>query len=254
MSNFLDMIDKYKFGLIAALTTYVLIFVYLQMATFEEVVHYEPFHDGAHVETPEEEIELKPENIMAPANLNGEVKNISRDVNDDRPQSYSNWSANKSVADVEAEYKKLEQEMYAQSGGAKTREEIRKQFEAQKKADMDAAKNKNNTSSAPNSGDTGYKGSVMADWQLEGRTPHQNNNWYVRVPGYLCGKGSGHVMVRIKVNQNGNVIDATYSASESSGANQCMIDNAVKYAKMSRFNYGSQSVQSGYILYTFVSQ
>ncbi len=256
MNNFLDAIDKYKFGLIAALTAYVLIFVYLQMSSFQEVIHYEPFHDGSFVEIPEDEIELKPENILAPAEFTGEVKNISQDANDDRPKAYQNWSANKSVEDIEKEYRDLEQQMYEEAGGDKTREQIRQEMDARKQAELEQAKkneaNKNSTPS--NSGNTAYAGNVLAKWELSGRTPHQNNEWHIRKPGYMCGRGSGQVMVRIKVNQNGNVIDASYSPSESSGANQCMIDNAVKYAKMSRFNFSSTGVQSGWILYTFVSQ
>lgn len=259
MSNFLDAIDKYKFGLIAALTAYVFIFMYLQMNSYQAVIHYEPFHDGAFIEIPDEEIELLPENIMVPANYSDQVKNISRDQNDERKSSYENYSANKSVADVEAEYRKLEQQMYDEAGGAKTREEIQKEMEARKNAAMEEVRNNdNNANTTPvNGGDTKYAGSVMADWVLTGRNPHQNNEWHVRKPGYMCGYGSsGRVTVLIKVNQNGSVISATYDAGQSSGANQCMIDNALKYAKLSRFNYsGSASnSQSGRITYTFISQ
>lgn len=255
VSNFLDTIEKYKFGLIAAITTYVGVYIYLHMATYNAPVEFEPFDDGSYVEVPDEEIELKPENIMNPADFSEDVKNVSRDVNDDRERSNDNWSPNKSVADVEAEYKRLEEQMYQEAGGDKTREEIRKQVEAKKQADLEAAKKQqNNTQSTPNSGEKAAAGSVLAEWELDGRSPHQNNSWHVRVPGYLCGSGNGSVMVRIKVNQNGNVIEASYSPSESAGANQCMIDNAVKYAKLSRFNYSSKTVQSGYILYRFVSQ
>lgn len=256
MSNFLDAIDKYKFGLIAALSFYVMVFVYLQMATYQAVVHYEPFHDGSYVEIPEEEIELKAENILSPENFTGDVKNTSRDVNDGREKTYNNdFSPNKTVADVEAEYKKLEQQMYEEAGGDKTREQIKKEMEARKQAELDAAQKNNKTAPTnTNSGDKVYAGNVMAEWELSGRTPHQNNEWYIRKPGYMCGKGSGRVMVLIKVNANGNVIEASYSSSQSTNANQCMIDNALKYAKMSRFNYSSSGVQSGHIAYVFVSQ
>ncbi|OFZ56621.1 MAG: hypothetical protein A3D92_10660 [Bacteroidetes bacterium RIFCSPHIGHO2_02_FULL_44_7] len=227
------------------------------MVTYPAPVYYEPFDKEAYVEVPEEEIELTPDNILTPVDFNADVKNIARDVDDDRKQSYDNWTANKSVADVEAEYRKLEKQMYEEAGGDKTREQIKKEFDAKKQADLDAARANQNTNTPPtNGGETAFKGSVLADWQLEGggRTPHQNNDWYIRKPGYMCGRGAGSVTIRIKVNQNGNVTDASYSASESQGANQCMIDNALKYAKMSRFNFSSKTSQSGFIRYTFVSQ
>ena len=257
MNNLLGAIDKYKFGLIAALTAYVLIFMYLQMNSYQAVIHYEPFDDGARVEIPEDEIELLPENILVPQDFNGEVKNISRDANDDREKSNKNWSENKSVADVEAEYKKLEQQMYADAGGSKTRDEIRREMESRKEKDLEKVKNQNTNSTPTNGGDKVYSGNVMVDWSLTSRNPHQNNNWYVRNPGYTCGyASSGVVTVIIKVNQNGDVVTATYDAGQSRGANPCMIEQAIKYAKLSRFNYsaGAESSQTGRITYTFISQ
>jgi len=97
----------------------------------------------------------------------------------------------------------------------------------------------------------------MVEWSLADRNPHQNRNWYVRNPGYTCGPGSnGTVTIDIKVNQNGDVSSVAYNPSRSSGANPCMIEQAEKYAKMSRFMYSADApkIQSGTIIYRFVSQ
>lgn len=255
MNNFLDAIDRYKFGLIAALTVYVLVFMYLQMSSYQAVIHYEPFYDGAYVEIPKEEIELLPENIMVPANYSNEVKNMARDVNDTRERSYENYSQNKSQADIDAEYKALEQEMYAEAGGSKTREEIRKEIDRRKEADANKPVTQNKPAQV--GGDKVFAGNVMVDWSLAARSPHQNNNWYVRNPGYTCGYGSsGTVSIIIKVNQAGNVVVATYDPSQSNGANACMIEQATKYAKISRFAYSGSAPksQTGRITYTFISQ
>jgi len=257
VDNFFDFIDKYKYGLLAALGVYVIIFIYLQMDSFKLVVPYEPFHEGARVDVPEDEIDLLPENIMVPAGMTDEVKNISRDMNDERDRSNENWSQNKTVADVEEEYRKLEQQMYEEAGGSKTREQIKQEMEARKEAAIEAAKQNESTPNTPqsNGGDNAFGGSVLADFELKNRTAHQNNLWHIRKPGYMCGHGSrGKVVVSVKVNQNGNVTSA--SVLQSSGANQCMIDNALKYAKLSRFNYSSSAptIQTGKIIYQFVSQ
>jgi len=255
VNNFLDAIDRYKFGLIAALTVYVLVFMYLQMSSYQAVIHYEPFYDGAYVEIPKEEIELLPENIMVPANYSNEVKNMARDVNDTRERSYENYSQNKSQADIDAEYKALEQEMYAEAGGSKTREEIRKEIDRRKEADANKPVTQNKPAQV--GGDKVFAGNVMVDWSLAARSPHQNNNWYVRNPGYTCGYGSsGTVSIIIKVNQAGNVVVATYDPSQSNGANACMIEQATKYAKISRFAYSGSAPksQTGRITYTFISQ
>ena len=102
-----------------------------------------------------------------------------------------------------------------------------------------------------------FSGNVMVEFELSGRNAFKNDNWYVRNPGYTCGKNSnGLVVVQIKVNRNGNVVFAQVNSSLSNGASDCMLKKAVEYAKKSRFNYSSASAQtqSGLIKYRFVAQ
>jgi hypothetical protein len=51
-------------------------------------------------------------------------------------------------------------------------------------------------------------------------------------------------------------VKAVYDPSKSKNPTECMIEQAEKYAGMSRFNYSSSASaqQNGYILYQFVSQ
>ena len=53
---------------------------------------------------------------------------------------------------------------------------------------------------------------------------------------------------------NGDVVSATYDEIQSQSANSCMIEQAVKYAKMSRFSFDNKKSQAGRITYTFVTQ
>jgi hypothetical protein len=253
--SFLEAIDKYKFGLLAALAVYVGIFIYLNMDFYTTYFAIEPFYkDGSHVEIPEDDIHLRPENILVPAQFSGDVKNLSVDANDKRKASDENYSALKSVAEVEAEYKALEQKMYDEAGGAKTREQIRKEMADRKLANAANTPDKN-PNVAHNDGLNKVGSDVLAKFSLGVRTPHQNNDWYIRKPGYKCENGAqGKVMVLIQVSSSGTVTNATYDPSQSIGANACMIKYAVEYAKKSRFNYsGSASkTESGWILYTYV--
>ena len=204
---------------------------------------------------PKDEIELRPENIMLPSDFNGEVKSISRDANDKREKSYEKYSQNKTAAQIEADYKALEQQMYEDAGGAKTRDQIRKETKEREKTNNAIKPIDNKTSQT--GGDIAYAGNVMVDWSLPERDAHQKNNWYVRNPGYTCGHGStGRVTIMIKVNPNGNVMGAEYDPAQSSGANACMIEQAIKYARMSRFSYSGSAanLQPGRITYTFISQ
>ena len=92
MNRLLDAIDKYKFGLIAALMAYIFIFMFLQMESYTQYTPIEPFHDGSYVEDPAV-IPIKQDNILAPADF-GDVKNMSRDVNDSREQSNEKYFQN----------------------------------------------------------------------------------------------------------------------------------------------------------------
>jgi len=255
MSRFLDLIDKYKFGILAALTSYVVIFMYLKMDSYQRYYPFEPFHDGSYVELTKEEIQLTQDNIMMPENFRmEEVKNLIKDRNDPRETSYDDYMQNMSAADVEQSVYDLEKEMYEEAGGAEERERIKQMMEARREQEQEQNQQQNTGSN--NQSDKTYAGRTLVEWELSGRKPHQNNDWYVRNPGYTCGYGaSGVIVIDMKVNKNGNVISAAINSGMSSG-NSCMMEQALKYAKMSRFNYtgSAPSSQSGRIYYTFVSQ
>ncbi len=254
MNRILDAIDKYKFGILAALSSYVLIFMYLKMDSYERYYPFEPFHDGSYIELTNEEIQLTTDNIQTPENFSLEdIKNLTKDRNNSRETSYEDYMQNMSAADVEQSVYDLEKEMYEEAGGAEEREKIRQMMEARKEADQQG---KDQNAAENNSSENVYAGRTMVEWELSGRKPHQNNDWYVRNPGYTCGYGaSGVVVVDIRVNQNGNVVSASVNSGMSNG-NSCMLEQALKYAKMSRFNYSGSAPgsQSGRIFYTFQSQ
>lgn len=96
----------------------------------------------------------------------------------------------------------------------------------------------------------------MVSYKLENRHPHNKNDWHIRNPGYTCNNSNGKVVIAIRVNNNGDVIQAKYVPELSNNANSCMIEQAERYAKMSRFAYSSSApkAQDGYIYYTFVSR
>jgi hypothetical protein len=252
-----NIIDKYKFGILAAFATYIGIFMYLQMKTYSQYFPVVPFSDVSEVVIEEKLIEVTPENIEILKNQNaGKAKNIARDKNDTRKRSDENWTQNKSASQVEQSVKDYEKKLFQEAGGDAKRQSIKKEMDArnnQKTTTNSGSKEK--SSSNQNGGNTAFSGNVMVDWSLSGRNPHQNNNWYVRNPGYTCGYGSsGRVSVKIKVNQNGDVIEAIPTGS--AGSNSCMIEQAVKYAKLSRFNYSGTAAktQEGTIIYTFEAQ
>lgn len=255
MNNFFESIDRYKYGIIAALASYMLIFAYLQLDTYPmgSVEPYEPFYEGSYVETPE--IQMKQENIEVPQDFKKqEFANMAKDVSDKRKTSYENYSANQSAEDVVNKVLADEKKYYSETGEAQKREKIRQEMDKRKNENI-TKDNTTNTNKTNPGGDTGYKGETMIKWELNGRSPYQNNEWHVRNPGYTNYR-SGFVVINIKVDQNGKVISAVPNREKSSGATEDMIATAVSYAKKSRFNFSSSAPasQSGWISYTFQSQ
>ena len=107
----LEFIDKHKFGLLATFATYIVIFMYFQMDSYTRSWVIEPFHDGSYVESPEEAIELEPDNIEVPQDYDGIIRNLVADANDERKRSYDDYSENKSPEQVANDIKALEQQM-----------------------------------------------------------------------------------------------------------------------------------------------
>jgi hypothetical protein len=94
----------------------------------------------------------------------------------------------------------------------------------------------------------------MVDFSVSGRNAYEQNTWYVRNPGYTCGfNASGTVYIEIEVSNSGRVAVAQYVAAKSTNASACMIEQALKYAKMSRFTDGGATAK-GYIKYRFEAQ
>lgn len=71
-------------------------------------------------------------------------------------------------------------------------------------------------------------------------------------PIYTCIDG-GFVYINIKVDNQGNVVDASNNKSKSKTNNECLIETALKYAKRSKFNtdFDADDSQKGYITYDF---
>ena len=259
MNKFFYLMEKYRYGILAVVILYLGIFVYLQLTTYQKTYIVEVWDERAELRP--EEIEIKPENIEF-EKTPSDVKSISKDVNDKREKSFEEWDENKVVVKhsptkVQNSVKELEKKFFSETGEAQKRTKIIE--ETQKLKDEKKANDtkKNTPETEVKGGSKSFAGNVMVEWELTGRSPHQNNNWNVRNPGYTCGLGAdGVVLVKIKVASSGNVISVTYVSSMSSSANPCMIEQAKKYAAMSRFMFSADAppFQEGTIKYTFVSQ
>ena len=253
MNNFFEFVEKYKYGIVAALISYMGIFMYLQLTSVPDYFEIKAFNEGARIEIPKEEVVVDKDNIEVPSDFNqGKVTSTARDQNDTRDRSSEDWSSTMSDEEVEEKVREEERKMFEEAGGDLKRKAILDQAKEENKRDKDKpSQTKNTTSSSANAAE----GTVMVEWSLKGRKPHLNDEWHVRNPGYTCGKGArGKVVVDIKVGQDGRVKSASCDEGASSISSPCMLEQALKYAKMSRFNTSNITVQSGKIHYIFVAQ
>jgi hypothetical protein len=243
--------------LIGILTIYVGVFVYLEMTTVRKETAIEADEFSVSIEEVPEEIELTLEQAQA-FQTGGDVRNIVRDASDSRQRSQQDWSQDAASSsrsgNPEQSARDFEQSLYDEFGGAKEREKIKSESAERLKTKNNGNAGKVNSNINQTGSPNQYAGSVMVDFSLPGRTAFENKKWNVRNPGYTCGyNSSGTVVINITVSNAGRVIAKSVDNNRSTSTTPCMVEQALKYAGMSKFNSGSGNV-SGYISYRFVSQ
>ena len=250
--------EHYLKALIVVLSLYVGSFVYLELTTVkkEELLSDEGLYEVALEEVSEEQKEqIRQE--MEVQQQSGELRSIARDANDTRPSSYENWSAQTGGANQgnpEQTAHDYEAEVFAQTGGAAARERIvqesNKRIQQLKQQGQTPQASTSTGAAQPNQ----FAGAVMVDFSVNKRSAYESNTWYVRNPGYTCGfNASGLVYLQIEVNAAGRVSEVNYVAAKSKNASACMIEQALKYAKLSRFSVGDGN-SAGWISYRFEAQ
>ena len=245
MEKFFYYIDKFKYGILAALATYVFLFTYMQLKYFDQLVPIERMFNESRVDIPEDEIELKPENIqVSPEFQGGEVKNTTKDLNDKRLFSEKNWS--QQVGNQQNKQSGNNDNSF--SDERKHLEEIQKQVNERNNKTAPVKSTTPSNSNSSSGSKFAFKGNALVSYDVPTRT--ESN---LEAPGYSC-KGAGKVAIKIRVDSYGGVTSVKYDVSKSNGADQCMIDLALSYAKSrSKFTGGSGNAD-GYIYYTFVAQ
>ncbi len=152
----------------------------------------------------------------------------------------------------------FEKKQFELTGGAAEREKIQKEMDQRKKEREEREKKRQQQKQDGGSGlkageNSGVKGSTLMSYNLNGRKAYQKNDDYIKIPGYMCGKGiSETIVVKVKVNSNGDVYWAQSQAPPT--ANQCCVELAERYAKKSRFEYSEKPIEEGTITYSFKAQ
>lgn len=192
-----------------------------------------------------EEMPEEMKEMMAPKK-NEPVSNKTFNTEDKRDyseQKYDSRTEKSIQEEVEKELKEFEAKEFAK-------------YKKEKPQDVTVNKEENKTKTNKGDGEEvktssgSFKGSVTAMYELIQRRDEK-----LPIPAYIC-KGSGTVKVNISVDREGLVIEATIDKRGSNYKEACIGENALVYAKKSRFSVSTVApeLQNGWILYTFISQ
>lgn len=260
MHRLTDFIERHKYGIMITLLIHVAVFVYFQIATYEEAVIYDAWDfQGRNIESPDD-IQITPDQIQTPQeqelfNPQEKVSSFVKNENDKRDRSFDKeikyTSSQGDAESIEDEFhESLRKEMLGQKETQDSKNPANDNIEMENhKTKKENEKNNSNSGSNEAVG-----GQTMVSYRLENRHPLNHNDWYVRNPGYTCGDVDGVVKVLVEVAQSGDVVDAKVLEAQTQNATPCMLEKAKEYALKSRFNYdgGADKKQQGIITYRFV--
>lgn len=255
MQKIIFFIERHKYGLLSALTIHIIVFLYLQMNTYEERIIIDSWSfQGKNIEPPDnieiavEQIITPEEALLSPENMKDITSHV-KNSNDQREQSADAMNYYSSNQDAVQNIKNFEQSVIDQLN------ENHDKNGSEESQNMDLVNSDEQSENPTVQGsEKGYIGETMVSYDLLNRIPLNNNDYYVRNPGYTCGNVNGRVVVQIKVDNSGDVKYAKVVPTMNVNATSCMISQAEKYAAMSRFNFDGSSpkLQVGTITYNFV--
>lgn len=241
-------IIKYRWALIG--TFFLHLGLMLYMNTLEVPAPYQPL--GQLEEIPivlEPQPEVKPEDKKDPQLIeqNGKVSNVAANERDKTGETNKRYDARNLDEQVEKELRDFEKNAFNElAAGRKTDVVINDEKDKSKVKE----KTNENTTNANDVSKVRAPGRVTGKYDLGGRA-HE----YFAIPAYVC-KGSGTIVLRIKVNRNGKVTGAEIDQSASSYSEACMGENSIKYVYKCKFEAGTQwpEPQTGTVTYTFIAQ
>lgn len=121
------------------------------------------------------------------------------------------------------------------SGSLSAKSEIKKRYEASKGNNTTDDLKKTNV----------FRRNTTISYSLKDRMHTKLPN-----PIYTC-EQNGKIVINIKVDRYGNVLEAQHNKASSTSSNGCLVDNAIAYALQSKFESGDKDNQLGSITYSF---
>lgn len=247
--SFFEFIERHKFSILGTIAIHIVILVWmnLQLVQSRPYVAKERVVMRLDFTEDEDDATENQESSETSEQLNGSspLTNVAANANQEKT-TYTNQSFSKSKADQEVleELKRLEAEEF---NSIKHTEE--KETPENHTRNIDNGLIKEDAESNENAS-YGNDVRATANYFLPNRTPQHKPT-----PSYKC-TAEGVVTLKIKVNQKGRVASLTIDETKTNTQNECLRNEALKYAKKWRFtqDFNDVAKKSGWIKFTYVSQ
>ena len=268
----MNFIEKYRWGIIAISGTLiihlaVLIYIYWEewptpqaYSIVELDYRSEPDADPRIDPMEDPEIDkVDPDSDLSPEQM-AKLNNITANLGQE-----TKYTSNKSQAQIDAEI-----QAQIDALGLSTQEEIEAKRALESKKEDPSVNDEHNPLDEKlfreeGGNDAAVQGSSgkadMVGYFIYGDVTR--NDMRTPAPSYVC-KESGTVVIKFKLNRNGEIESPKVGSSVSINGtnfstttnNECLIANAIKYAKRSKFNenYAAPRTQDGVIVYRYGAQ
>ena len=238
--NFLVLLEKHQNAILGTLIVHILIFVWLniQNVSFYIIQPKEKILATLDFTSPENNLITKD---LKESFSNNEVVVTNAASNYDKAKDMSASQKKALVEKVVVDVKKFEKKQFNDFG--KDNPIIENSLQENEKT-------KDNSESKTVNKSLKKTSSATAKYFCENR-----NMILQKIPSYLCNQ-TGKVRLNIKVNPKGEVTDCRVDNSETNTSNNCLIENAINYAKNWKFNqdFSSTQRQEGWIEFIYLSQ
>ncbi|MFO7878930.1 MAG: energy transducer TonB [Bacteroidota bacterium] len=193
-----------------------------------------------------EELEDKMQEMADAENMSlEEIRNLAREGMPEETQTQEAQEKQNTAEEIQKQYEdELRKEMYGDDY-----EEIKAELEKEISRD-EFSEYRGTPDSQEESGDASYySGPSLVKVELDNK---DLRHYYIDIPVFTC-RGSGTVVVGIKINPDGRVSEAEVKSSRIRSDEACLIESSLQSARKSRFAASRQGT-TGTITYQFVPQ
>jgi F0F1-type ATP synthase membrane subunit b/b' len=206
----------------------------------------DPYIEMDMVEMEEEELQTYTLEEQLAQKMEEDIANLLADANSERTTtrtSISRSAQEKIQQQVDDDLRNLESEVQGELDANRSEDAQETSQDNSLSEEIDNLKNYDWVKES-------YNGKVTAEFDLLGREAKK-----IHIPGYKC-KGGGVVVVNIVVNPAGQVIEAEVNIVQTRASEDCLIEEALNSARISKFFVKSSAPkkQSGTITYRFIPQ